>query len=110
APYVFYFYSSGAVEDGWDERRLGTNRLVATVGMTFGGTLSVAVLAVAAMVFAPRAIAVGSYQQLALLLVEPLPRWGFGLFVASLGIACLGAALEITLALAYLLAQGFGWN
>ncbi len=109
-PYVFYFYSSGAVEDGWDESHLGTNRFVATVGMSFGGTLSIAVLVVAAMVFAPRAIRVGSYEQLALLLVDPLPRWGFGLFVASLGIACFGAALEITLALAYLLAQGFGWN
>jgi len=35
---------------------------------------------------------------------------GFWLFVAALGIACLGATLEISLALAYLVAQGFGWN
>jgi Mn2+/Fe2+ NRAMP family transporter len=32
------------------------------------------------------------------------------LFVASLGIACLGAAMEITLEIAYLAAQGMGWN
>ncbi|HXQ71310.1 MAG TPA: divalent metal cation transporter, partial [Pyrinomonadaceae bacterium] len=34
----------------------------------------------------------------------------FWLLVASLGIACLGAAMEITLQMAYLTAQGFGWN
>jgi Mn2+/Fe2+ NRAMP family transporter len=32
------------------------------------------------------------------------------LFVASLAIACFGAALEIALQLAYLAAQGFGWR
>jgi len=32
------------------------------------------------------------------------------LIVASVGIACLGAAMEITLEIAYLTAQGFGWN
>jgi Mn2+/Fe2+ NRAMP family transporter len=37
-------------------------------------------------------------------------RPGFWLFAAALGIACLGATLEIALALAYLVAQGFGWN
>jgi Mn2+/Fe2+ NRAMP family transporter len=32
------------------------------------------------------------------------------LLVASLGIACLGAAMEVALQLAYMTAQGFGWN
>src|SRR5262249_37004895 len=32
------------------------------------------------------------------------------LFVASLGIACFGATLEIALSLSYLVAQGFGWR
>jgi Mn2+/Fe2+ NRAMP family transporter len=109
-PYLFYFYSSGAVEDRWDQSHLGTNRLVATVGMTFGGVLSLAVLVVAAMVFAPRAIQIDRYEQVALMLTDPFPAWGFFLFAASLGIACFGAAVEITLALAYLVAQGFGWN
>jgi Mn2+/Fe2+ NRAMP family transporter len=109
-PYLFYFYSSGAVEDDWDEQKLGTNRFVATFGMGFGAVLSAAVLVVAAGVFGPRGIRIESYDQLALLLTDQLGRWGFALFVASLAIACLGAALEITLALAYMVAQGFGWN
>jgi len=39
-----------------------------------------------------------------------LGRAGFWLVVASLAIACLGATLEIALALAYLVAQGLGWT
>ena len=109
-PYLFYFYSSGAVEEGWDERMLKTNRMVATVGMGFGAVLSAAVLVVAAGAFGPRGIRLESYEQIALLLTDTLGRWGFALFVASLAVACLGAALEITLALAYMVAQGFGWN
>jgi len=45
-----------------------------------------------------------------LLLVQPLGKAGFWLFVASLGIACLGATLEVTLSLAYFIAQSLGWN
>jgi len=109
-PYLFYFYSSGAIEDRWDERHLGTNRLVAGVGMSFGGVLASAVLVVAALVLLPRGVHIERYDQMIPLLTEPFGRWGFWLFVASLGIACLGAVLEITLAVAYLLAQGLGWN
>jgi Mn2+/Fe2+ NRAMP family transporter len=109
-PYLFYFYSSGAVEEGWDERMLTTNRVVASVGMGFGAVLSGAVLVVAASVFGPRGIKLESYEQIALLLTDSLGRWGFALFVAALAIACLGAALEVTLALAYMVAQGYGWN
>jgi Mn2+/Fe2+ NRAMP family transporter len=39
-----------------------------------------------------------------------LPKWGFFLFAFSMLFACLGAALEISLAIAYFFAQGFGWN
>jgi Mn2+/Fe2+ NRAMP family transporter len=45
-----------------------------------------------------------------MLLVPVFGQTGFWLLVASLGIACLGAAMEITLQMAYLTAQGFGWN
>jgi Mn2+/Fe2+ NRAMP family transporter len=109
-PYLFYFYSSGAVEEGWDDRELNTNRIVASLGMGFGAVLSAAVLIVSVSVFGPYGIRLDSYEQIALMLTGTLGRWGFALFVASLAIACLGAALEITLALAYTVAQGFGWN
>jgi Mn2+/Fe2+ NRAMP family transporter len=110
SPYLFYFYSAGAVEDGWDEGYLGVNRATAALGMTFGGGIAVAVLACAAMVLHVRGIQVDRYEQIPLLLSTPLGRAGFWLFVASLGVACFGAGLEIALQLAYLVAQGFGWR
>jgi Mn2+/Fe2+ NRAMP family transporter len=110
SPYLFYFYSAGAVEDHWDESYLGMNRVIAGLGMGFGGTIAVAVLVLAAMIFHSRGIQIDRYEQIPLVLADPLGRWGFILFVASLGIACFGAALEIALAVAYLVAQGFGWK
>jgi Mn2+/Fe2+ NRAMP family transporter len=110
SPYLFYFYSAGAVEDHWDESYLGVNRLIAGLGMGFGGLVAIAVLAGGAMVFHTRGIQVDQYEQIPLLLAQPLGRWGFILLVASLGIACFGAALEIALQIAYLVAQGFGWK
>jgi Mn2+/Fe2+ NRAMP family transporter len=110
SPYLYFFYSSGAIEDNWDDSYLNTNRIVACGGMGFGTTISVAVLVLAAVLLLPRGIHVEHYNQLPLLLVPIFGKWGFWLFVASLGIACLGAALEVTLQIAYLAAQGFGWN
>ena len=110
SPYLFYFYSAGAVEDEWDEGYLGINRLTSGLGMTFGGAVAVAVLVLAALVLHPLGIRVDSYEQIPLLLTTPLGRVGFWLFMAALGIACFGAALEISLELAYLVAQGFGWR
>ena len=110
SPYLFYFYSSGAIEEKWDATYLGSNRIVAAVGMGFGGFLNIAVLVVAALVLAPRGISVEKYSQLPLLLTSPWGRLGLGLFAASLFITCLGATTEIALALAYQIAQGFGWN
>lgn len=110
SPYLFYFYSSGAVEDKWDRSHLGINRAVAGLGMGFGSIVSLGVLIVAAQVLHPRGIQVDSYEQAALMLTQPFGYWGFILFAASLGIACFGAALEVTLDTAYITAQAFGWN
>ena len=108
-PYLFYFYSSGAVEDGWESDDLPVNRFVATFGMGFGATLSAAVLIVAALVFV-RGVHIETFDQMAVMLTDALGPWGFRLFVPALGIACFGAGLELSLAVAYMIAQGFGWN
>jgi Mn2+/Fe2+ NRAMP family transporter len=111
SPYLFLFYSSGAIEDNWDESYLAANRVIAALGMGFGGTIAVAVLILAALLFAPRGISdVSDYHQLPLLLTPVFGYWGFILLALSLGIACFGAALEIGLQQAYMVAQGFGWN
>jgi Mn2+/Fe2+ NRAMP family transporter len=111
SPYLFLFYSSGAVEDKWDKGYLGVNRFVAGLGMGFGGMISISVLIVAALVLATRGVTqVTDYHQLPLMLIPVFGFWGFVLFTASLGIACFGAALELGLEQAYLVAQGFGWK
>jgi Mn2+/Fe2+ NRAMP family transporter len=110
SPYLYFFYSSGAIEDEWNEGHVGINRIIATCGMTFGSVISVAVLVLAAMIFAPQGVKLEHYSQLPQLLIPVFGHWGYWLLVASVGISCLGAALEITLEIAYFTAQGFGWN
>lgn len=111
SPYLLWFYSSGAVEDHWSREDVPTNRIVSVVGMAFGSIVAASVLIVSAMVFLPRGMLVDDYAQIALGLTTAMEgKVGFYLFAASLGIACLGAALEASLALAYVFAQGLGWN
>ena len=88
SPYLFYFYSSGAVEDKWDESYIPVNRAVSVIGMGFGSLISVAAIVVAAVVLAPRGIQVDDYHQAALMLTAAFPFWGFLLFAVSMGIAC----------------------
>ncbi len=110
SPFLFYFYSSGAVEDKWDKSYVWINRIVSVMGMTFGAVISGALLIIAGMVLYPRGISADNINQVAFVLTEKFPFWGFALFAASMGVACLGAALEVALSLAYATAQLFGWE
>jgi Mn2+/Fe2+ NRAMP family transporter len=111
SPYLMLFYSAGAIEDKWDESYVGVNRVIATLGMSFGGGIAVAALMVSGIVFPEAGIRqISSYDQIALVLTPVFGFAGFLLFIASLGIACFGAALEIALEQGYLVAQGFGWH
>lgn len=110
SPYLMYFYSSGAIEDDWDRSYIPMNRVIAGFGMSLGGFLSMGVLIASALALRPRGLQVDTFPQAALLMTTALPRWGFYLFALSMLFACFGAALEISLAIAYFFAQGFGWN
>jgi Mn2+/Fe2+ NRAMP family transporter len=110
SPYLFNFYSSGAIEDEWSEEDLVPNRFIATMGMSFGGLISIAVLVAAGAVLHPKNIAVDSFEQVELIVSGPLGKWGFYLFGIGVSIACLGAALELSLDGAYVYSQCFGWN
>jgi len=110
SPYLFYFYSSGAVEDNWDESYIPVNRGIAAIGMGFGSIVAFAGVVVAAMVLAPRGIQVNDYHEAAMMLTDAFPFWGFLLFAAGMAIACLAGGLEVALSMAYATAQTFGWN
>jgi Mn2+/Fe2+ NRAMP family transporter len=110
SPYLLNFYASGAIEEKLTEKELWVNRTTAYLGMCFGGIVSMGVLVTSAMVLGPRHITVDSYDQAALMLVPVFHRWAIGLFAASLGIGCLGAAVEIALNAGYAFSQAFGWT
>ena len=110
SPYLYFFYSSGAVEDKWTTEHLSVNRVTASLGNIFGGGLALMGVVVAALVFLPRGIRVERYEQLGMLLTPALHHPGFVFFLATLAITCFGTTLEITLSLAYMLAQGLGWT
>jgi len=110
SPYLLHFYSSGAIEDDWSEKDLPANRITASVGMAFGSTVSMGVLVVAALILKPSGIRVESFEQAALMLTDPFGRWGVPLFAAALGIGCLGAAIEVSLNLGYVISQALGWE
>lgn len=110
SPYVFAFYSSGAIEERWGVEHVRINRAVAAVGMLFGAVIGLAIMALCAVVLEPRGIRVETFGQAAQSLVHSLGRAGLYLFAATLFICCMGAALELALGTAYMLAQGFGWN
>lgn len=110
SPFLFYFYSSGAVEEKWDKSDLRVNKGIAVLGMGFGSVVTIGVVITAAMVLGPYGIQADRYHEVALLLTKVFGFWGFPLFLGSVLIACLGASLEVTLGSSYMIAQALGWN
>jgi Mn2+/Fe2+ NRAMP family transporter len=109
-PFLLNFYASGAVEEKWTVKDLWMNRTVAVFGMSFGSLIAVGILVLSAVVLGARGMQVDSFEQATMTLVAPFGEWGLSLFAASLGVACLGAAADLSLNLAYVVSQGFGWN
>ncbi|HTI37781.1 MAG TPA: divalent metal cation transporter [Vicinamibacterales bacterium] len=110
SPYLLNFYSSGTIEEKLTEKELWVNRTTAYLGICFGGVVSMGVLVTSAMVLGPKQIIVDSYDQAALMLVPVFHRWGIALFACSLGVGCLGAAVEIAINAAYAFSQALGWS
>jgi Mn2+/Fe2+ NRAMP family transporter len=109
-PYEIYFYSSGAVEEGWDERDMKVNRANAFIGFGLGGLISVAILVASAQVLKPAGISAESVGTVAL--VSEVPYGETGLILAFIGIlfAVGGATIDTAFSAAYNLAQHQGWR
>jgi Mn2+/Fe2+ NRAMP family transporter len=110
SPYMFFFYSSGAIEDGLHEEALGLNRIVSTTGMAFGAMIAAGVLITSAMTLAPAGVQVKTYRDAAGMLRAVFGSAGLPLFAACLGVASFGAAVEVSMGAGYAVAQVFGWN
>lgn len=110
SPYLLYFYSSGAREERWSSSSLLLNRVTAIMGMSFGSLGSIALIFLSAMVLQPLNIQANTLGELGLTMAKALGPYGALLFAAALFATCLGAALEVVLAVSYNIAQGFGWE
>jgi Mn2+/Fe2+ NRAMP family transporter len=109
-PYEVFFFSSGAVEEGWTRKDLRLERLNVYLGFPLGGLLSLAIAATAAVVFLPRGIEVDHLDQVALPVVLALGKVGLAFVIVGFVAATFGAALETALSTGYTISQYFGWQ
>jgi manganese transport protein len=109
-PYEVFFFSSGAVEEGWSRKDLGVERLNVWVGFPLGGLLSLAIAGTAAVTLLPTGVQVDHLDQVALPVVLALGKVGLAFLIVGFVAATFGAALETALSTGYSLAQYLGWS
>jgi manganese transport protein len=109
-PYEVYFYSSGAIEEGWGPTDLVVNKGNAILGFGIGGVLSVALICVAAQVFGPTGVQPDSLGTTALGAQHVYGETGLLLALLGMLFAIGGAAVEASFSGAYSLAQFAGWE
>ena len=109
-PYEVYFYSSGAVEDGWGPKELNLNKVTATIGYGLGGFLSFSLMIVAAVLFLPQGIDPQFLGTPALTAEHAFGKVGLLLALVGILFAVGGAAIETSFSGAYNTAQFFGWR
>jgi len=109
-PYEIYFYSSGAVEEGWTPKDMAVNRANSIIGFALGGLISVGLLVTSAQLFKPAGISPTSIGSVALMAQQPYAE--LGLILAFIGIlfAVGGATIDTAFSAAYNLAQHQGWK
>src|SRR3954454_7884770 len=107
-PYEVFFFSSGAVEEGWSVEDLGRSRLNVLVGFPLGGLLSLAIAASATIVLLPAAIEVTSLSQVVAPVVVAGGKLALAFAIVGIIAATFGAALETTLSAGYTIAQYLG--
>jgi Mn2+/Fe2+ NRAMP family transporter len=109
-PYEVFFFSSGAVEEHWTRKDLGTSRLNVMIGFPLGGILSIAIAACAAIVLLPNQIEVTSLSHTVMPVVAAGGKLALAFVIVGIVAATFGAALETTLSAGYILAQFLGWT
>jgi Mn2+/Fe2+ NRAMP family transporter len=109
-PYEVFFFSSGAVEEHWTAKDLGTSRLNVMVGFPLGGILSIAIASGATIVLLPNQIEVTALSQTVMPVVAAGGKLALAFVIVGIIAATFGAALETTLSGGYILAQFLGWT
>ncbi len=109
-PYELFFFSSGAVEEGWSRGDLFLNRANVYVGFPLGAVAAVSIIAAAALFLKPAGIEVQHLDQVALPVASQLGRLGLAFALLGFVAATFGAALETLLSNGYIVSQFFGWS
>jgi len=109
-PYEVFFFSSGAVEDGWTKQDLNVNRANVYLGFPLGGLLSLAIMASAAVVLRPRGITAETLGHVTLPVGLGLGRVGIAILLIGMFAAIFSAAIETALSAGYTVSQFFGWQ
>jgi Mn2+/Fe2+ NRAMP family transporter len=108
-PYEVFFFSSGAIEEGWKAKDLNQSRANVLVGFPLGGLLSLGIAGCAAVVLRPESIDVSSLSQIALPVGLAGGKIALAFVIVGFVAATFGATLETTLSSGYTLAQFLGW-
>ena len=103
--YEVHFYSTGAIEEDWKNEDLSENFMVASLGSIMGSCLTVALMALGAILFLPRHIFPELFSTA--IVAGAFPFATKALVIALLGaMACIaGAAIETALSGAYNVCQ-----
>jgi Mn2+/Fe2+ NRAMP family transporter len=109
-PYEVFFFSSGAVEEGWGPRDIVQSRINVLAGFPLGGLLSLAIAACAALVLLPAGVQVESLSQVVLPVAQAGGTVALGVVILGIVAATFGAALETALSSGYMVSQFFGWS
>jgi len=109
-PYEVHFYSSGAVEEGWDESNLRENRLNAIVGYALGGLLACTLIVVSGFLFHPVGVDPTDLGTAALPAQGAFGETGLLLALGGILFCVGGAAIDSSFAASYNLAQFLGWE
>lgn len=109
-PYEVHFYSSGAVEEGWDESSLRENRLNAIVGYGLGGILACALVVVSGFLFHPLGVEPNDLGTVALPAQNAFGETGLLLALGGIMFCVGGAAVDSSFSASYNLAQFLGWE
>ena len=109
-PYEVYFYSSGAIEEGWTPKDLGINRANTAIGYGLGGVLSFTLMITGGALFLAEGIEPETLGSITM--GAQIPLGTAGLILALIGIlfAVGGASIDTLFAGAYNLAQFLGWE
>lgn len=109
-PYEVHFYSSGAVEEGWDESNLRENRLNAVIGYALGGILACTLVVVSGFLFHPVGVDPADLGTAALPAQGAFGETGLLLALGGIMFCVGGAAIDSSFAASYNLAQFLGWE